>query len=240
MTSGANFPRAGIVTGLAAEAAILRRAANFAQPDMLPFIACAGADAQRARSEARKLIAKGANVLISFGVAGGLDPLLRPGRLIFPEFVAPIGGEAIPTDAAWREHFLDVVRRDGLDPAGGVLVESPTMISSPSAKRDLYRNEGAEAVDQESYALAQAARAAGLPFLALRAVADPAERALPPAALDSLSPEGKPRTGRVIAKLCLRPWEVPAILELRRDFAAALAALARLTQVAGMELFGGG
>ena len=84
-------PIAGIVTGLEAEAAVLRGAANVSHPDRLPFIACAGAE--RARAAAQRLLTKGAEALISFGIAGGLDPALRPGRLIVRhEQIEPFAG----------------------------------------------------------------------------------------------------------------------------------------------------
>ena len=41
-------------------------------------------------------------------------------------------------------------------------------------------------------------------------------------------PDGKPRLARLVGRVCLRPWEVPQLLQLRRDTNAALASLGRL------------
>ena len=63
----------GIVTGLASEAACLGK---------VQFCRVAGADAVRAGLAARALIAEGCLGLLSFGLAGGLDPNLEPGAVI--------------------------------------------------------------------------------------------------------------------------------------------------------------
>ncbi|MCH8952346.1 MAG: hypothetical protein IID49_09510, partial [Proteobacteria bacterium] len=55
-------------------------------------IAVSGARPDRAEAEARRLVAGGCRVLLSWGVAGGLDPALRPGELVIPaEIVAEDG-----------------------------------------------------------------------------------------------------------------------------------------------------
>ena len=56
----------------------------------------------------------------------------------------------------------------------------------------------------------------------------PAERPLPHSLADCIGPDGKPRLARIAGRACLRPWEVFALLQLRRDSAAALASLGRL------------
>lgn len=239
------MPVAGLVTGLAVEAAILRRLANFSHPDRLSFIACAGADTGRARQAAQQLLAKGAEVLVSFGVAGGLDPALRPGALLLPERVGGNSGLAVTVDATWRRYLVDRLTRgdrlaqSGLEAAGGVLVSTPGMVATPADKRRLRHDSGAVAVDMESHAVALVAAAAGVPFVALRAVADPAERSLPAALLDAIAADGRPRVGRLVARLSRRPWQVPAVFRLRRDLRAALATLRQTTEVLEHELFGG-
>src|SRR5262249_60264974 len=64
---------------------------------------------------------------------------------------------------------------------------------------------GGAAVDMESPAGAGEAVAAGLPFLVIRAIADPAGRALPAAALAGLAPDGSARPWAVLLSLLRRP-----------------------------------
>jgi len=66
----------GIVTGLAAEAEVLRTAKVDA------VVRCCGASPERALLAARQLIAEGARALLSFGVAGALANIAQPGQIV--------------------------------------------------------------------------------------------------------------------------------------------------------------
>ena len=69
-------------------------------------VACSGGSPERARAEAARLAAEGATGLVSFGLAGGLAPELRPGDLVLPETVQAPDGRSLPTDPAWRDNLL--------------------------------------------------------------------------------------------------------------------------------------
>ncbi len=66
----------------------------------------------------------------------------------------------------------------------------------------------------------------GLPFVVIRAICDPADRDLPPAALAALNSAGVIGLGRVIASLLRAPRQLPLLLGLARDAGAARQALA--------------
>jgi adenosylhomocysteine nucleosidase len=72
-----------------------------------------------------------------------------------------------------------------------------------------------------------AAPQAGIPFAALRAIADPADRNVPPAALLPLAADGRPDLARVLASLLRRPQQAAALFGLAREVRHGLAALAR-------------
>jgi hypothetical protein len=59
----------------------------------------------------------------------------------------------------------------------------------------------------------------------LRAIADPASRELPPAALVPLDDDGKPALARVLASVMRRPQQLPTLLGVAREARQALAAL---------------
>ncbi len=91
----------GVVTGLAFEARLIEKA--FARRrSAMPRLACAGPGPERARAAAARLAAEGAQVLVSFGLCGGLDPALAAGDLVLAEAVIVAPGQAIETDAARR------------------------------------------------------------------------------------------------------------------------------------------
>jgi adenosylhomocysteine nucleosidase len=231
-------PGPGFVTGLAIEASVLRRGAAGHDPEIATRIVCAGADAARARRLAEDLLAAGACALVSYGVAGGLDPALEPGDVVLPEAVIAPGGAVLATDAAWRARLLEAASLEGLQLRGGGLAGSDQAVATVSAKRALFAASGAVAVDMESHSVALAARAAGVPLLVLRSVIDPAGRALPKAVIGSIAPNGRARTGLVTARLMLRPWETPQVHRLRRDMDAALGALRAITKALGPALTG--
>ena len=162
--------RVGIVTGLVAEARLLRRHAGTTRDDA-PLIGCAGPG--RGRQSAEDLLARGAQALVSFGLAGGLDPWLKPGDLVCPDQVLT-GTGALSTHSLWRERVRTEARIAGLDMAEGTLFGSDAPVADAGAKHRLAHETGAVAVDMESHEVAMVAAARGLPpyisgFLCIKA-----------------------------------------------------------------------
>ena len=208
----------GIVVGLAAEARIARS---------LGEVAAGGGTAAGAEAAAERLAAGGARALLSFGLAGALDPALRPGALVIPRAVLA-GGEIRPVDP-------EMLAALGGPTADLILGESE-LAKSAGAKRQLRQRTGAAALDLESGAVARAAHRHGLPFAVLRAICDPAERALPPAALVALDRKGAIRIVRVFTSVVAAPSQLPALFALARDAAAARRALIRRVAELGDRL----
>lgn len=213
----------GIVVGMAHEARCLTPLSEHPPSGWRVSVRVAGASAARARAAADALVADGARALLSFGVAGGLDPDLAPGDLIVASSVIHPGATMQPTDPGWRARLLGALPH---------AVEGPIVGSQRPILRvrdkDLHRAlSTALALDMESHAVAAAAGAAGLPFAAIRAVADPGGRAVPLAALAGLDERGETRAWGVLVVLAFRPWQVPAVLRLALDHRAAMRALAR-------------
>jgi adenosylhomocysteine nucleosidase len=217
----------GIVTGLAAEAAIVEQAAlRLGRPR--PRLACAGADQRRAQAAAERLLRQGARQLVSFGLCGGLDPTLRPGDLVLPEEVVLADGRAVPCDAARRAALAARLAAAGIPCVGGRLLAQPGIVADAAEKRRLFEMTGAHAVDTESGGVARAAQAGKVGLLVIRAVADPARRRLPRAALAATDREGRLRPGAFMAALGRRPWEIAMVPGLARDAACAKRTLARV------------
>ena len=215
--------RIGIVTGLVAEARLARRKV-VATDDDGPLVACSGPG--RGRQGAEDLLARGADALISFGLAGGLDPWLKPGDLVCPDQVLTHTG-AHSTHSLWRERILTEARMAGLSMAEGTLLGSDAPVADAAEKHRLAHESGAVAVDMESHDVATVAASRGMPFIALRAVADTAERSLPAAALAGVDADGRTRAAAVLLALCLSPGQIPAMIGLARESRAGMAALGR-------------
>ena len=173
----------------------------------------AGADAAATRA-----IAAGATALLSFGLAGGLDPALRPGDIVVPSAVVS-RDVAFNADAALMAHIGCA--------ASHRLLGADAIAADAATKQRLWRQTGAAAVDLESGAVARAATAHGLPFAVLRAICDAAERDLPRVALAALDARGAIGFARVVGSVAAFPGQVPVLLRLAADAAAAHRALAR-------------
>lgn len=203
-------PRLGLICGMAVEARALPRDPRIA-------VAITGARPERAAAAAAALIAAGCDRLVSFGVAGGLDPDLAPGTLVLPGSVVwPGGGCALATP--WPG-------------AGGICAGSDTMVLTAQEKSRLRAQTGGLCVDMETHRVAEVAAAAGVPVAAIRVVGDPAGRDLPDLVRGALGPDGHPRIGPVLRGLLRRPGQLPGLLRLRADTNLALA---RLAQAAGL------
>ncbi|HMN72676.1 MAG TPA: phosphorylase [Rhodoblastus sp.] len=164
--------------------------------------------------------------VVSFGLAGGLDPDLSPGDLLLARSVAA-PARSYGADAALTDALAGAVKAAGLRLSDGVFAGVDDVVLTPEDKAALRRRTGAATVDMESHVAARFAAACGLPFAALRAVSDPASRALPKLAAQALTLAGGVDYGRVIAGLARAPRELGALLEAGRDSAAAFATLKR-------------
>ncbi len=162
---------------------------------------------------------QGATALISFGLAGGLDPGLKPGDVVVPAVVLS-NGARLAADAA-------LVRRFG-GLTGHTILAGETVADSAAGKAALRAATGADAIDLESGAVAQVAATHGLPFAIVRAICDPAQRSLPPAALIALNPSGQIGLMPVLRSVLRRPGQIPGLIALGRDAARARRSLLRL------------
>ena len=212
----------GLITGMKSEAALLHAAAQDGSDPVCPMIAVTGGDPLQAETAAREFATAGAAGLISFGIAGGLDPALEPGDLILAEGVRLPDEDVISTQASWRTAFAAATA----GAADGMIYGSDLAVSRTDDKARLFTDYGVRAVDMESHGVARAAREAGLPFLIVRAIADPADRTIPPAALAGLGPDGEQRPFAVMLAMLRNPAQVPALIQLARDAKTALRRLA--------------
>jgi adenosylhomocysteine nucleosidase len=205
-----------IVTGLPQEARIA------AGPGMT--VICSSSAPQQLRAMLRALDPAGVRGIISFGVAGGLDPSLQSGDVV-------IATEVVAGESRWRTASAltrDLAATPGLDQTrmiDGALAGSETIVATAYGKAELRQCTGAAAVDMESHIAAGYASENGLPFAALRVVADPASRSLPAVAADAIDANGRINAWKVLRGVALRPHAIPDLLRTARDFNRALAGL---------------
>lgn len=208
------------VTGLRAEAVIARKA-GFS-------VLCAGGNPAYTEAMLAQAVGSGkASGLLSFGIAGGLAPGLVPGSLVAASAVIASDGARHPVDAIWharlRNHLGEV--------AEGAVFGADAIVTTAIEKAAIHARAGALAVDLESAVVARAAARAGLPFMVIRAVADPAERGLPAAAGIALTADGRPDLRAIFHSVLMEPGQIGALIRLARDTRRALGALTRAAAV---------
>jgi hopanoid-associated phosphorylase len=223
--------RLGILTGLVSEARVLEKACRGLSPERHPLIRVCGGKPPTARRMAEEL-AQESNIagLVSFGIAGALDPTLPAGALVLPDSVRDAKGFDHPVDVAWRNRLAALLPGATIDVRA---YGSETVVADIAGKAALHRDAAAAIVDMESHILGKVADAAGLPFLIVRAVSDHAGRDLPPSALCGTAPDGSVRPGAVIARLMTRPQDLPGLIALGRASARAHRALAQVALLGG-------
>lgn len=211
-----------VVVGMAFEARIAARLG-------VPIIC--GGDGKNLQPALTHAMAAGCGGLISFGVAGGLAPGLKPGTCVIASSILDDDGER-PTDARWTQRLLRVI--PGAVPGPILGVREPVALSS--AKRGLHARTGAVAVDMESHVVARAAEQHGVPVAAIRVVVDPVHRTIPRSALAGSRADGTIDPLAVMRSLMRRPGDLIGLIRMSLDTRAACATLVRGSALLGHGL----
>lgn len=211
-----------VVVGMAFEARIASRLG-------VPVIC--GGDGRYLEGSLARTMAAGCGGLISFGVAGGLAPGLRPGTCIIASTILD-DDEQRPTDTRWAQRLIRIIPGAVHGPILGV--REP--IARADDKSALHRQTGALAVDMESHVVARAAAQHGVPFAAIRVVVDPVERTIPRSALAGARPDGSIDPLAVIRSLARHPRDLLGLVRMSLDTRAARATLVRGSALLGPGL----
>jgi adenosylhomocysteine nucleosidase len=232
----------GVVAALAAEARALgpavKQIGNVGRLSDGTLLAVSGMGCTAAGVAAARLIEAGASALMSFGLAGGLDPELAAGSVVFPSEVISRDGARFPTSVQWRER-LTAAMPTQRPVAGGKLLTSVQAIDTVADKAVAFRETGAVAVDMESLAVAQVAAAHRLPFLVARVIVDTAADVLPRAVV-AASLGGQVRIWRLIGGLALAPGELAALIRLASRYRVATRSLAAVARTVLLTRFEAG
>jgi Phosphorylase superfamily len=190
-----------IFTALELEAAAITRrlaAANLRIPVQVIGI--------RARYLPANLADPGVPCVLMAGLAGGLDPALRIGDLVWDD---PHGLAA------------------GLPGRRGLIHTADRPIATPAEKAALFHAKGALAVEMENAVVRAACERGGLRFIGLRCISDTAADAIDAQILTLMDDRGRTRPLAAAKLVARRPHLVPALTRLgaqSRQAADALAA----------------
>lgn len=186
----------------------------------------AGGNPRRLRQLLEARVPPGCRAVVSFGIAGGLDPSLKPGDIVV--------GTGVVSDEGRRAADLDLSAAllNALTGVGPRVIPADlagvdAAVLAVDGKTELRAATGAAAVDMESHVAASFAGRHGLPFAALRVICDPAGQALPAFAAEALTADGEPDIAAVFFAFARGRARLGDLMRLARDSNAAFAALGR-------------
>jgi adenosylhomocysteine nucleosidase len=152
--------------------------------------------------------------VITSGYAGGLDPALGTGQVVF----------ACDGPSCWREELVAAGAREVRFHC------AERIVTTAAEKRRLRESTGADAVEMESGAIQDLCRARGISCATVRVISDTAEEDLPLDFNDLMTEDQRLDGPRLAAAILKSPGRIPALLRLRKQTQFAGQALARLLE----------
>jgi nucleoside phosphorylase len=213
-----------VTFAVAAEFAAWRRQHDFRQVAHDPFalyaseiagspvrVVLTGMGTRAARQAMRWALASPADVCISSGLAGALNPELDVGDVLAARVVCQAQREL----AVASDHQLLVVARDAGARQVERLLTSERLVVHAAEKMALAGE--ADAVEMESFVILAEAARHGVRAVAIRAVSDSASDTLPYDFERACDPRGQVRLSALVADLIRQPQRLPAMLRFARD-----------------------
>lgn len=167
-------------------------------------------NARRTLEQALETATAVPDLVISSGFAGGLNPVLARGQVVFErERGSALKARLVESGAvAGRFH------------------QSDRVAVSRREKERLYRESGADAVEMESGAIREVCARRGIRCVVVRVISDAADEALPLDFNALMTADHRVAWMRLAGQLVRRPWLIPALLAFQRDVRDAAGRLA--------------
>jgi adenosylhomocysteine nucleosidase len=196
------------------------------------LVTYSGAGPENAGAASELLVSQGAKQLISWGCAAALDASFKSGDLVMAN--SCIDAEQVAfglNNKAWLIFVkTSLEKHPAVHSYIGTLAESKSIVASSLDKENIAEATGAIALDMESVAIAKVAQGHGLPFLCIRAIADPLNMDLPKAVSHALNDQGDVVLSKLLTYLLWHPTELPGLIRLGLSFHAAKNTLKRVAQ----------
>ena len=160
------------------------------------------------------------DVCISAGLAGALDPALKPRSVVAPRLTQTSQRDvAAVSDAV----LLDLAASCGAIPADSSMT-SERIVATVPEKESL--SQVSNIVEMESAHILAAAESVGVPGIAVRAISDAADEDLPVDFQRILDSQGHLKLGGLLKEVGLSPYRIPALIQFSRQSRAAAKSLA--------------
>lgn len=211
------------------------------------WVIAAGAGADNAARAAQWLLANGAEALLSWGLASGLNPALPACSVLLPQRIKvdrdsrlpgkPPSLQYLTVDKNWRRALLDRLQAE-FSPCSEDMLHCDHGVGGKQAKQDFHRQSAVCATDSCSAAVGWVARQAGVPFAVIRVVADPGSMSFPQVLPRVINANGRISLAKLLPALVLRPQDGGLLLKLALHSRAGLATLRRLANTLHADFAG--
>jgi adenosylhomocysteine nucleosidase len=177
-------------------------------PDIAVLITGVG----RANAEAsvRRFLAKNLpKLVLTCGFAGGLNPALKNGDVVFMTGYSALEERLANADAVRASFFT-----------------SPRIATTVAEKKQLWEKTGADVVEMESGAILAVCRESRIPCAMVRAISDTASEDLPLDFNRLSKPDMSLDYGKLALAITKAPWKIFALVQLHKKTSFAAKQLA--------------
>jgi adenosylhomocysteine nucleosidase len=172
-------------------------------------------------------------LVLTCGFAGGLNPDLKLGDVVFENFPGSSRG-----DEAQIKKYLEppyVGCYEQLIAAGAMPAKffcADHIATTVAEKQALRARTGADAVEMESGAIQSVCAERGIPCVTVRVISDPADETLPLDFNALAKPDRSMDFGKLAWAIAKSPWKISALIRLQKKAKFAARQLAAvLTQI---------
>ena len=163
---------------------------------------------------AKELCSKGCSGLISFGYAGALNSSYRSGVLAIGYSVSN-GNSTFEVYSDWLTDFINIVKNDNTLPMHMTAFLSLSLPLNNKLQKITHAQNGHwDAVEMESYAIAEVADKNVIPILVIRAILDELDTMIPEGAANIIGAKGQQKTLATFYELVKKPSDLRKYLEL--------------------------
>lgn len=210
----------GLIVPLPQEAAVFKKGKIIAKKpiqisnNILLFLSGVGAENA---ANAVSILAPKVSHLISWGTAGGLSKTLNPGDLLLPDVILDKNNVQFTTDSKFKNQIVKLLPNKQTYESG-LLAEATIILKGQKEKESFQLQSNAIACDMESAIIAKLASEKGIPFNAIRIVADGHATCIPKSVLESINENGDFSILKFLGKIVLNPKDISKVYRLSKNF----------------------
>lgn len=225
--------RIGIIAAMPKEAYCLERKILFLRKpveiEKNIFVCISGVGEENALLSAKKLYDNcNVNALISWGVAGSINSIVKPGDLIIAKEIIGDNIKFMITQK-WLNEIVRYLEKKSIHVHVSKLTSTTNICSTITAKKNLSKATAALAVDMESAAIASFSQKNNIDFLAIRSIADDHNTNIPAVICNHTDEYGQPALLQFIFSCLKNPSQIYTLIKIGVCYKKALNTLKKVS-----------